>query len=63
MAKIRLDIEVETNGNEVSAYISDNNGGSGIEVDPTNNLDEFSTRMANYIADYAYNLLHSDEDE
>ena len=63
MATIRLDIELEVNEGEFSAYIMDNNGGSGIEVDPTNSIDDFSAQMASYIAGYAENLLNGDENE
>lgn len=52
---MRLDIEIYKSGNGYKAWIGDDCGGSGIEVEGKT-PEGLGENMSAYIADYAYSL-------
>lgn len=59
---INLNIDIEKNANGFDIYLSDNNGGSGVEVYGST-ADEVIENLTPYIHDYLYRLEHPEEFE
>lgn len=57
-----LNIDIEKTDNGFDIYLSDNNGGSGIEVSG-NTSHEATENLMPYIHDYLYRLEHPEEFE
>lgn len=59
---INLNIDIEKNEDGFDIYLSDNEGGSGIEVYGST-ADEAIENLTPYIHDYLYRLEHPEEFE
>jgi hypothetical protein len=57
-----LNIDIEKTNNGFDIYLSDNNGGSGIEVSGAT-ADEAIENLTPYLHDYLYRMEHPEEDE
>jgi len=59
---MRIEIEIYKSGNGYGAWISDNCGGSGIEVNGES-AEEVADNMKPYIMDYVFGLDEDDSNE
>ena len=57
-----LNVELYREDEKYCAYLSDNNGGSGIEVNG-NTPEECCNELSKYIEDYFYFVIDDDEEE